>query len=149
MGLDQYLNKKTYIGANYEHNEVVGEINLFKRGEKVNIDLKKVTYIEEEFGYWRKANAIHKWFVDNVQDGKDDCGDYYVGTEDLQKLLDAINEILKDNSKAEDLLPTESGFFFGDTEYNDWYIEKLKYTKDLLEQAVRDTTSEYHYTSSW
>ena len=28
----------------------------------------------EEVGYWRKANAIHGWFVRNVQNGKDDCG---------------------------------------------------------------------------
>lgn len=29
--------------------------------------------IWKEIGYWRKANHIHKWFVDCVQDGEDDC----------------------------------------------------------------------------
>jgi len=27
----------------------------------------------EEVGYWRKANAIHRFFVNAVQDGEDDC----------------------------------------------------------------------------
>ena len=39
-------------------------------------------------GYWRKANAVHNWFVDNVQDGNDGCKHYWVSKEDLQKLLD-------------------------------------------------------------
>ena len=29
--------------------------------------------IIEQVGYWRKANQIHNWFVENVQDGEDDC----------------------------------------------------------------------------
>ena len=32
-------------------------------------------YEDNQIASWRKANAIHKWFVDNVQDGVDDCGD--------------------------------------------------------------------------
>lgn len=33
MGLDMYLSKKIYIGANYEHNNVKGKINLTKGEE--------------------------------------------------------------------------------------------------------------------
>lgn len=43
--------------------------------------------IIEEVGYWRKANAIHKWFVDNIQDGEDDCGYYEIAPEQLEELL--------------------------------------------------------------
>lgn len=32
--------------------------------------------IMKQVGYWRKANEIHNWFVENVQDGEDDC-DYH------------------------------------------------------------------------
>ena len=28
--------------------------------------LPNVFYIKQEVAYWRKANAIHKWFVDNI-----------------------------------------------------------------------------------
>jgi hypothetical protein len=149
MGLDMYLTKKIYIGANYEHNEVAGTIDLKKSGKKVEIDLNKVTYIEEGAGYWRKANAIHQWFVDNVQDGVDNCGTYYVSQEKMTMLLYLVNQVLEDNSKAEELLPTQSGFFFGGYEYDEWYFNKLKDTKEILEYAIKDVHSEFYYSSSW
>ncbi len=34
----------------------------------------EVTTIREEVLYWRKANAIHQWFVENVQGGEDHFG---------------------------------------------------------------------------
>ena len=58
--------------------------------------------IVENVGYWRKANAIHKWFVDNVQDGIDDC-DYHneVTKEILEDLLDTCEKVIA-NSKLID-----------------------------------------------
>ncbi len=47
--------------------------------------LNKVTYIIEDCGYWRKANGIHAWFVQNVQEGEDDCKEYYVSQSKLEK----------------------------------------------------------------
>ncbi len=96
-----YLTREKYIGANYEHNQVKGIIDITVRGKKIPIDLKKVNCIRESFGYWRKANQIHKWFVDNVQDGNDDCKTYYVSTEDLEKLLNICKEV-KEKAKLVD-----------------------------------------------
>lgn len=45
------------------------------------------TSIYDEVAYWRKANQVHKWFVDHVQDGEDDCGNYEVTQEQLEDLL--------------------------------------------------------------
>ena len=56
-----------------------------------------------EIGYWRKANAIHKWFVDNVQNGVDDCGEYKVTKEQLIQLHNACNDVLNNHSLAESL----------------------------------------------
>ena len=69
MGLDMYLSRKKYIGANWEHRGITGTIDIKQKDKSIPIDFNKVTYIEEEVGYWRKANQIHKWFVDNCQDG--------------------------------------------------------------------------------
>ena len=68
-----YLIRKKYVGANLEHRKVKGKIELEIEGKKLPIEFDRLSYIDEEVGYWRKANAIHKWFVDNVQDGNDDC----------------------------------------------------------------------------
>lgn len=149
MGLDMYLTKKVYVGANYEHNNISGSVEIFKNREKIDIDFSKISYIEEAAGYWRKANEIHKWFVDNVQEGVDNCGDYYVSTEDMQKLLNVVNIILEDNNKASELLPTQSGFFFGGTEYDEWYFRDLNQTKTILEKAIESDNGEFYYHSSW
>lgn len=95
MGLDMYLTRKKYIGGNYEHNEVEGTIEISSRGKKIPIDLNKVTYVDEQVGYWRKANAIHKWFVDNVQEGNDDCKSYYLSTEQLKELLSLCKQVIE------------------------------------------------------
>ena len=62
----------------------------------------RVSQPSAELAYWRKANQIHKWFVDNVQEGVDNCGEYYVSHEKLQELLDTVNNVLADTRKAED-----------------------------------------------
>ena len=57
-------------------------------------DAEQWRVIGGQCAYWRKANQIHKWFVDNVQGGKDDCGNYDVDVEQLKELLDTVNEVL-------------------------------------------------------
>ena len=140
--------------------------------------------IEEHVGYWRKANAIHKWFVEHVQDGEDDCAYHNEVTKDiLEELRDACEEVLtnavlmkgkvtngyhlKGNKwepiyedgkvvvnpdVCEDVLPCTSGCFFGSTEYDEWYIEDVKYTYELCCKLLEETDFDkqmIYYCSSW
>jgi len=151
MGLDMYLNKHTYV-QQWQHIEEDKQykVEVTKGGEPTHINPKKIKYIIEEAGYWRKANQIHQWFVDNVQKGVDDCGDYYVGTDDLEKLLDACEKVKADHSLADTLLPSASGFFFGTTEYDEWYFNSIDNTIEILKEALADESdSSYYYSSSW
>jgi hypothetical protein len=151
MGLDMYLNKHTYV-QQWQHIEedTQYKVEVTKGGEPTHINPKKIKYIIEEAGYWRKANQIHQWFVDNVQKGVDDCGDYYVGTDDLEKLLDACEKVKADHSLADTLLPSASGFFFGTTEYDEWYFNSIDNTIEILKEALADESdSSYYYSSSW
>jgi hypothetical protein len=157
MGLDMFLSRKRYVGAEYEHREVKGTIDITIKGVKLPINFNKVSYIEESAAYWRKANAIHKWFVDNVQDGNDDCRNYYVTLEDLEELLKVCEEVKKDHSLADELLPTTRGFFFGGTEYDEWYFNAIDYTIETLKEIIKDEKelnklgewTEFVYHSSW
>lgn len=107
----------------------------------------------KEVGYWRKANAIHKWFVDNVQDGEDDCQFHKpVKSEDLNALKLVCKAVLKDHSKAEKLLPTMPGFFFGVYDYDDLYFEKIQQTYDLCVKLLKEfefDKYDLYYRSSW
>ncbi len=100
--------------------------------------------------YWRKANQIHKWFVDNVQRGEDDCGEYYVTNDKLKELLTTCRQALfhKDPS----LLPPQSGFFFGNTDIDEYYWSDIKNTIKQLDKLINldefDSLS-FYYQSSW
>jgi len=156
MGLDMYLEKRNYV-KHWDHNgDDNVEVTVTKHGEQVShIKPKRVTYVIEEVGYWRKANHIHNWFVENVQDGKDDCRDYWVNKSDLEKLLDVCKQIVEDPSKAEELLPTCSGFFFGSTEYDEYYMKDIQRTISIVEEVLAEVDErgylhgEIYYSSSW
>lgn len=50
---------------------------------------------QDEVAYWRKANAIHKWFSDKLADGNiENCREYYVSKDDLIELRDACRKVL-------------------------------------------------------
>lgn len=185
MGLDMYLytnSKRVCQEVNDQTDEWEGNFQT-PRGLAVQ---------------WRKANAVHKWFVDNVQYGKDDCGLYEVSVSQLVALHDTCKEVLDstelidamiengrhltdngwepimqrgqmlaDPSKAQELLPTNEGFFFGGTDYDQWYWWDLQFTVEklgkLLENLRPSDESAWHtvhkdepdwyvkfyYSSSW
>ena len=60
-----------------------------------------------EVAYWRKANMIHRWFVNNVCDGEDDCREYDVTLEDIKNLLGICKNILKIVKGAKMFVPED------------------------------------------
>ena len=150
MGLDMYLEKRTNVKQwGHQTPEERYDVQVTKGGQPTKIDPTKITYVVEEAGYWRKANQIHRWFVENVQSGNDNCGEYYVGLEELQTLLDLCEKVQADNSLADALLPSVSGFFYGGTEYDEWYFNGIDNTIKILQEALEDTNADYYYSSSW
>lgn len=188
MGLDMYLSKRIYVGNNYRKPENQVKIVIPEdQGDalfplKPNlINQSRITYIKEDVMYWRKVNAIHQWFVENCQNGVDDCGSYDVSREQLEILITTCKEVIKhsklvageivesifykegeqvpnmiegmvieDSSTAERLLPCQSGFFFGSTEYDEHYLQNLKDTVRQLEKELSESDNNYFiYHSSW
>lgn len=150
MGLDMYLNRKIYI-RNYGENP--DQITIIRHDRPNTINPSRISEVVEEVGYWRKANAIHNWFVKNVQNGKDDCGTYSVDADQLNELAKACQIVLDKPVKAKELLPTTSGFFFGGTEYDEYYIgqisDTLKICKEALDIIEKDPMCSFYYHSSW
>lgn len=190
MGLDMYLEKIDRRAYGFKNMDID---NIKKNNPSLYNDLKPYIHqrgeychwesIFEEVGYWRKANAIHKWFVDNVQNGVDNCEYYEVSKEQLEELLETCvkvrdasklekgmikngerlrcgewipimeeGEYVVDATVAKELLPTQCGFFFGSTDYDQWYMEDIIDTIDILTKALETTDFDREiitYCSSW
>lgn len=90
MGLDMYLTAKLYVSP-YDYDGPLGRDKPRSDGILEAIGCPdigmRVTGVDVRAAYWRKANQIHSWFVQNVQNGKDDCREYIVSREQLQELL--------------------------------------------------------------
>jgi hypothetical protein len=154
MGLDMYLSAKKYLSRYFDPADTdkiasINELFGIEGDEQEDYGAQEVTF---RVAYWRKANAIHQWFVDNVQDGTDDCGEYGVTTEKLQELLALCEQIIADPKSGEELLPTQGGFFFGSTEYDDYYMQDIRFTAERIKKILADTAftrCDFYYQSSW
>lgn len=155
MGLDMYLHAKRYE-SNYRYQvERNGENDTFKTiltaiGGYVSPESPSLE-VSTTIGYWRKVNAVHNWFVNELADGRDECQPIYVPREKLIELRDICQQILGDHSLAEELLPTGSGFFFGTTEYDEWYFRGLEDTVTQINEALitLDEKWSFEYQASW
>lgn len=155
MGLDMYFSKQTYV-KNWDHlpKEEKFEITVLRGGEPCpNMDTSKISYITEEFGYWRKFNALHKFIVKNFANNNDDCRPIALYEDDLKLIVETLENVHNDHTKAEELLPTESGFFFGGTEYDEWYFKDVENALEVFKKALKQSTEKPHpqfeYRASW
>ena len=158
MGLDMYLHKKTRLPYHWDKEEnkwVNSQVSYVDDHGRLHNCTGTPTTITFEVGYWRKANHIHNWFVENVQSGDDDCKEYYVDPDKLRSLLAICKHILQlKNWKAyaKKNLPTREGFFFGGTEYDEYYLSDIKSTVEIIEKVLADFDEQndsIYYESSW
>lgn len=127
MGLDMYLTAERYFW-----NE--GDKKPRVAGIPKGFEVKSVRV---EAAYWRKSNQIHAWFVKNVQNGKDDCKEYDVAFSQLIELREACVTVLGDRDTAPTVLPVQSGFFFGVTEYDEWYFSDIQETIVMIDKITK------------
>jgi hypothetical protein len=150
MGLDMFLYRvpkgadaRAHIDAEWDKERPKMEWEDLKA-------LRKETY---EPAYWRKANQIHAWFVDNVQDGVDNCQySRPVTKAELESLKALCAEVLANPQTANKRLAPRRGFFFGGYDIDEWYLGELKNTVEQIDHVLNTTNFEKHdivYHSSW
>lgn len=152
MGLDMYFKGQRRLYS-FDKNDSALSKEIAEKFPEVRGAFPD--YVQFELKYWRKANAIHKWFVTNVQEGEDNCEEHYVEIKQLYDLQDRCTKIHNDRSLAPDLLPTCEGFFFGSSEYNENYFNEIEQTMKWLNGfLVKDAFEiwkkwDFYYRSSW
>lgn len=154
MGLDMYLTGKRYMSKYFDKEDAqrIEEVNKIFGVEGIEDGDYGAQEVSFRVAYWRKANAIHDWFVQNCQDGVDECQETYVSRESLEALVKVCKDVLGNRETASEQLPTTSGFFFGGTDYDEWYFGDLEYTVERIEKILADKAfekCEFYYQSSW
>ena len=169
MGLDQYLIiRKNEFRSKY-HKDEESDLELEYPKDITRFipnltDLSISRKTDYEVGYWRKANHIHNWFIQNCA-YKDECGNpiddcrpIEITVDKLEKLLDTCKKVLADHSLAETLLPTADGFFFGSVDYDEDYFREIERTVEIIEPVlkfakhkleIKDYIWEVYYRASW
>ena len=93
-----------------------------------------------KIGYFRKVNFLVRYFSDKYD--LENCRPVEITVDDIKELIERCHNVLQDHSSAPQLLPTCSGFFFGNTEYNDFYFEDvykvLCFCKAFIEEYDED-----------
>ena len=100
---------------------------------KAKLDKEVEMSYEEYNAYFRKVNFLFYYF-DRTLGKMYDQYYAFVEPEDVDDLIDRCERVLKDHNLAHTLLPTQDGFFFGSTDYNDWYFSDVK---DCLKQMKK------------
>ena len=157
MGLDMYLYRKEYVStfAWTQDEKAVKEANLHSViANHFNVDPNMGgIYVDYCVAYWRKANAIHGWFVNTLAGGVDECQPIYVSLDKLIELRELANSVVLAPAMAGDILPTQSGFFFGSSDIDEWYISDMKNTVDMLDKIISSVSPEdyptFFYQASW
>lgn len=118
----------------------------------MGLDIYLTKKKRSEIGYFRKVNFLVKFFEDKGFDVENQTP-FEISKEQAKELLERCKEVLKDNSKGQELLPTMDGFFFGSTDYDEYYYEDVKEVKNYIEKtllpefdALKDDESIYFET---
>jgi hypothetical protein len=157
MGLDMYLKASKYVsgfdfkeGSQENRHKVMNVMRTAGLPATLISDDSPSVEVQVTVAYWRKANAIHAWFVRECQDGRDECQQTFVTKEKLKELLELCELVLK--TKNASLLPPQAGFFFGSTEVDDWYWEDIEGTVKKLKAVLKSPAideCDLYYQSSW
>lgn len=163
MGLDMYFyaRKTTYKSfSKWDNPDRANEVN-YPEDLKIFSDyihdrnFKSVqTETRYQIGYFRKFNALHSYIVKTFANGIDNCQDIILYKEDVEQIKKVLDDVLEANTeeKAKELLPTQSGFFFGGTDYDEFYFEDVKDAADLMQSFLDNFDFENYqliYEASW
>jgi len=151
MGLDMYLIRHKKI------NEPKPEMTIEEptREDQDNFQLaleiwKDKAEWDSDYAYWRKFNALHNYFC--LKAGRDiNCESFELSAEIIVDVLEKLKEVDKDHSKANILLPSCEGFFFGGVEYDEWYFKDISDSIKTFERALEDMKEGYvfEYDAWW
>lgn len=98
----------------------------------LDIFFEKLTKV----AYFRKVNFLVAYMSTYFGEDIENLKDYFLEEDCVEELMRRCEEVLSDHSKAPILLPTTSGCFFGNTEYNKYYFEAVEEVLDKMNDIL-------------
>lgn len=141
MGLDMYL--YTYPEEQEENYKKIFELS--------NEESNKLWDETYEIGYWRKCNFLHKFLCTNGQLIENEIL-YIIPRATLYDFLEKAVKVVKKHSTkfSQNTLPTCAGFFYGSTEYDDYYYEWVLEEISKVAEILKNYDDEkFLYYASW
>lgn len=89
-------------------------------------------YYGHHVGYFRKVNCVYRYFEGKLTDET-----AWVTKEDCEDIINRCTAVLKTPSLASELMPTQSGCFFGSTEYDKYYFDDLKDVRKQFKSFIK------------
>ena len=120
-----------------ELNNIMGLDIFFKK--------KKV----KEIGYFRKVNFLVKYFEDNCGLDTANQTPLRIHINDIMDLKDRCSEVINNPHKAEELLPTMDGFYFGSSDYDENYLEDVQRVYDYCTYLLSEFDALQEDESIW
>lgn len=163
MGLDMYFyaRKTTYKSfSEWDQNRKVDKTN-YPKDLKIFSDyiydrnFKSVERnVDYQIGYFRKFNALHSYIVKTFANGIDNCQDIFLDQEAVVKIKAALDSVLETPTEesAKEALPTQSGFYFGSTSYDEDYFEDVREAAALMQNFLDHFDFDTYalvYKASW
>lgn len=139
MGLDQAVRKLS--------KESLDRINEWRNGDQED-DYPDVEV--EQVWTGRKENHIQQ-YMDSEVGEVDNCAYLPLERHHVERLVDRLERVDADHSLAAQLLPTQEGFFFGGTDFDEWYFEDIKAELEAFKEILDgwDDEQVYAYWAWW
>lgn len=161
MGLDMFLIKRKKSSKKKDLWDFKDELVYWRKANQIHrYFCNKGEEIDEEISYKIKKEDLQE-LIDicnkilkevKTGPGKIKNGTHYNSkTNEWEPIWENGTTILN-KEICEELLPTQSGFFFGSTEYDEYYLDDIRKTKEELGKII-DTidyeNEDVYYLASW
>ena len=160
----QFYNTKYYAWDaeyNYGHNSIMEQVGYLRKENMIHQWF--VDHVQDGVDDCRYHNEcteeIHEELLDTCEKVKQIAvlkpGQVVNGqtfTNEKWENCYEYGEVIVNADEVAALLPTQGGFFFGGTEYDNWYMRGVEDTIDILTRVLETTDFEkemVYYVSSW
>lgn len=136
MGLDINVTKiaKTMVKT---------DTDSWKDYEKLTDELNTISSENfEQLAYFRKVNFLFEFFSGSLNEEETTA---VFAKYEIEALIDSCEFVLNNRDKADEILPTCDGFFFGSLDYDDYYFESVENVLKSFKTILKDYSDDYLY----